>query len=368
MDTSKKQISIFKLVFTHNWEDPECDHWALQIKSQDSIMAITSGGCNVLGFLLFDPKIIYSVDINPTQSYLLELKMAAVKMLDYNEFIAFMGLVPETNRLILYEKIKGAISPNAIEFWNTQHRILTQGLLMNGKYERFIKIAGKCINLLQGKKRVEGLFIEKTKPEQEIYFDTSWNTKRFGYLFKILFNKRMLARRGLVADYFHFDDGSKSFAESFYNRSRKAFRNISIKGNYFLSLYLTGKYRNLEEVPAYLRKENFDIIKERINRIKLITSDAQSYLDEASADSIDCFALSNICELMSEEETLRLFTAVIRTSRQNSRVVFRNLMIPREVPESLRGQITKNELLSKEIYDNDRSFVYGKVAAYEIKK
>ena len=74
-------------------------------------------------------------------------------------------------------------------------------------------------------------------------------------MFNILFNKRMLAKRGLVADYFHFDDGSKSFAESFYNRSKKAFRNLPVKGNYFLSLYLLGKYSNHNEVPVYLKRK-----------------------------------------------------------------------------------------------------------------
>ena len=176
----------------------------------------------------------------------------------------------------------------------------------------------------------------------------------------------MLARRGLVADYFHFDDGSKSFAESFYNRSKKAFRNLPVKGNYFLSLYLLGKYRNDKEVPAYLQKENFEITKSRVNRIKIITSEAQSWLDAAPDKSINCFALSNICELMSEKDTLRLFSAVKRAARQGARVIFRNLMIPREVPESLQHNIVKDEALSHDIYDNDRSFVYGKVAAYTV--
>ena len=43
-------------------------------------------------------------------------------------------------------------------------------------------------------------------------------------------------------------------------------------------------------------------------------------------------------------------------------------MIPREVPEDLRSSIVKDEALSKEIQFNDRSFVYGKVAAYNIRK
>jgi S-adenosylmethionine-diacylglycerol 3-amino-3-carboxypropyl transferase len=264
--------------------------------------------------------------------------------------------------------VKPFISKEALEFWNRQDKILKKGFLMNGKYERFILVAGKFLNLLQGKKRVRGLFKEKTREEQEIYFDTVWNTKRLHYLFKLLFNKRMLAKRGLVADYFHFDDGSKSFAESFYNRSKKAFRDIPVKGNYFLSLYLLGKYSNDKEVPAYLKRENFEIIKSRVDRIKIITADAQGWLDSMPAESINCFALSNICELMSEKDTHRLFSAVAVTARKNAKVIFRNLMIPREVPEDLRSEIIKDEALSKEIQFNDRSFVYGKVAAYTIYK
>lgn len=364
----KDQVELFKLVFTHNWEDPESDHAALQVKDGESIMAITSGACNVLGFLLFNPEIIYSCDINPTQSYLLELKIAAIKSLTFDEFISFSGLKAHENRLVLYEIIKPLLSPQARNFWDYQKKIILRGFIMNGKYERFIILAGKFINFLQGRKRVEGLLSEKTKEEQEIYFDNVWNTRRFHYMFKILFNKRMLAKRGLVGDYFHFDDGSTSFAESFYNRSRKAFRDLPVKGNYFLSLYLTGKFMNENEVPDYLKKENFEIIKSRVHRIKFITGEAQEWLQTMPVKSIDCFALSNICELMSDKETSMLFASVLRTGKNNSRVIFRNLMIPREVPDEFRQQIVKDEILSRNIYENDRSFVYGKVAAYLIRK
>jgi len=368
MQKDGDQVPLYKLVFTHNWEDPESDLAALKIRSGDTLFAITSGGCNVLGFLLEDPEIIYSIDINPAQTCLLELKIAAVKALSFDEFIAFAGLTANFNRQVLYQKIKPFLAKEVLVFWDAQPAIIAQGFFMNGKYERFIRVAGKFINWLQGSKKVKGLFEDKPAEEQARYFDTVWNTRRFHYIFKIIFNKRMLARRGLVADYFHFDDGSKSFAESFYNRSRKAFRDISIKGNYFLHLYLLGKYRDEKEVPAYLQKENFETIKARVNRIKTITSEAQGWLDAMPGDSIHCFALSNICELMSEKDTGRLFTAVARTGQNEARIVFRNLMIPREVPESLRNTVVKDEMLSKKIQYNDRSFVYGKVAAYSVHK
>lgn len=362
------QVPLFKLVFTHNWEDPESDHAALKISKGDTVLGITSGGCNILGFLKFDPSEIYCIDINPAQSYLLELKIAAIKALGYDDFIAFMGLVHHDDRVALYELSKIHLSNSALDYWDGQLNILAEGLIMNGKYEKFIRVAGKFIRLLQGKKRVQGLFSKKSKEEQESYFDDHWNTNRIRYLFRLLFNKRILARRGLVADYFHFDDGSKSFAESFFNRHRKAIRNIPVRGNYFLALYLMGKYYNQDEVPEYLKMENFELIKSRVDRIRIFTGDAQSWLDTIPAGSIDCFALSNICELMSEKDTNRLFDAVHRTGRNNSRVVFRNLMIPREVPEYLRQTIVKDEKLSKELQFTDRSFVYGMVAAYTVNK
>jgi len=368
MKKEKDQVSLYKLVFTQNWEDPESDHTALQIKSGDAVQAITSGGCNVLGFLLFDPTIIYSVDINPAQSYVLELKIAGIRSMEFEEFIAFAGLAEHPRRLGLYERARPSLSKEAADFWDGQDKLLSKGFIMQGKYERFIKLASKFIKILQGRKRVMGLFKERTQEQQGDYFDKVWNTKRFHYMFKVLFNKRMLAKKGLVADYFHFDDGSRSFAESFYNRSRKAFRNIPIKGNYFVSLYLLGKYRNSNEVPAYLKKENYALIRSRLDRIKIITSEAQSWIDSMPAESINCFALSNICELMSERDTLRLFEGVYRTARPGAMVSFRNLMIPRDVPQILKDKIVKDEMLSKQLYDTDRSFVYGKVAAYSIKK
>lgn len=368
MKKEKEQVSLYKLVFTQNWEDPESDQQALRIKAGESVMAITSGGCNVLGFLLYDPAVIYSIDINPTQSYILELKMAAIRCLDFDDFLSFSGLRKSTKRLFFYQQMVPYLSKEAAQFWNSQQKLLGKGFIMNGRYERFISLAAVFVNMLQGKKRVRGLFEEKTKGEQARYFDKVWNTRRFRFLFTLLFNKQMLAKRGLVADYFHFDDGSRSFAESFYNRSKKVLRDIPVKGNYFLSLYLLGKYRNEDELPPYLQKTKYNIIKSRLDRIHSFTAGAQDWIDTMPDQSIDCFALSNICELMSEKETTHLFGAVARSSRKNGRVVFRNLMIPREVPEKLRDIIVKDEELSSNLFQTDRSFVYGKVAGYTIHK
>jgi S-adenosylmethionine-diacylglycerol 3-amino-3-carboxypropyl transferase len=365
---NKDQVALSQLIFSLNWEDPASDLQALRIKPGDKVMAITSGCCNALEFLLHDPEQVYTLDINPAQTYLMELKTAAIKHLSFESYRDLMGLSSTTDRSDIYASLRSHLSPGAREFWDEQGKIIRKGLVMSGRYENFVRLAGWAIRFLQGRKRVLRLFQEKSLEEQQRYFDEVFNTRRFRAIFPLLFNKRMLARKGLNADYFHFHDGSSSFAESFYNRARHAMRDLPIKGNYFLALYLQGQYNSPEEVPEYLKPENFSTLKERIDRITLITDDAKEWLMRMPDSTIDCFSLSNICELKSENDTDLLFREISRVGKNGGRCCFRNLMIPREVPVGLSPIVQKDEQLSHKMMAEDRSFVYGKVAAYQIRK
>ena len=177
-----------------------------------------------------------------------------------------------------------------------------------------------------------------------------------------------MARRGLRADYFHFDDGSNTFAESFFKKFRKVVHDIPIRGNYFLHFYLEGAYRSLKEVPGYLKEDNFQIIKQRLDRIHIHTDDAKKWLASMPDDTFDVLSLSNICELMSLDDTMRMFREVFRTAKPKARICFRNLILLREVPEEFRSSIQKDDGLSKDMMETDRSFVYSKVAAYRVRK
>lgn len=365
---TKGQVQLSKLIFTNNWEDPLIDEQVLQVKRDQTLFAITSGCCNTLGFLRFQPKIIYCVDINPAQNYLMELKQAAFRRLDYKGMTAFFGLNPSNRRIEIFETLKKDLSEEALQFWKTQMSVVKKGLLMNGRYENFVKIAGFMIRILQGPKKAKRLFELKSLEEQAQFFQNEWNNRRWQWVFRTMFNKKRLAKKGLNADYFHFDDGSSSFSESFQKRAAHAICDLPTKENYFLMLYLLGEYPEQEFLPPYLQEKNFELIKSNIDRLKPITEDSKYWLEKQPANLFDGMALSNICELMDENDTEKLFREVIRTSKSGSKIVFRNLMIPRDVPASLSNQIIKDPELSKKIQFEDRSFVYGKVAAYTVNK
>jgi S-adenosylmethionine-diacylglycerol 3-amino-3-carboxypropyl transferase len=367
-EAPKGQVQLSKLIFTHNWEDPAIDERVLKIKDSDTVFTITSGGCNSLGYLRFNPLAIYCVDINPAQNYLMELKKAAFKELDYETCIAFFGLKECDTRKNIFSSLQKDLSPEALFFWQKNEMIIEKGIIMNGRYEKFVKVAGKLLTLLQGHKKVKQLFTLSTLNEQKKFYEKHWDNKRWRWVFKTMFNKKRLAKKGLVSDYFHFDDGSGSFSESFYKRASHVMKDIPVQSNYFIALYFLGHYLDKRNVPEYLKPENFSSIKKNIERLHPVSVDSKYWLEQQSENMFDAFALSNICELMDDNDTHKLFSEVIRTAKPGARIIFRNLMIPREVPEDLQKVIIKDEMLSQQIQFDDRSFVYGKVAAYNVCK
>ena len=80
-----------QLVYNTCWEDPRLDREALDLGPGDRVLAITSAGCNVLDYVLDRPEHIFAVDLNARQNALLELKLAAIRRLDYESFFSMFG-------------------------------------------------------------------------------------------------------------------------------------------------------------------------------------------------------------------------------------------------------------------------------------
>lgn len=268
----------------------------------------------------------------------------------------------------MFESLESDLSAPALAYWRSCPGAIKSGVIHQGRYETFLRHFRSLLHVLQGRRRIDGLFRARSLEEQKDYFDRVWNTVRWRMLFRLLFNKRVLATRGLSADYFQFDDGTSSFAQSFFERAKRALREIPIASNYFVAQYLLGRYTGPDAVPSFLRKEYLGVVRERLDRIEIIAADLKVWLAKRPEASIDAFSLSNICELMSPEETVRTFERVARTARPGARICFRNLMIRREIPETLRATIQLREDLSRCLTEQDRSFAYSRVQAYLVAK
>ena len=60
-------------VYNQIWEDPRVDAQALGLGPESSLLTISSGGCNVLNYLIHRPRRIVAVDLNANHMALLRL-------------------------------------------------------------------------------------------------------------------------------------------------------------------------------------------------------------------------------------------------------------------------------------------------------
>ena len=79
------------LIYNACWEDPRLDREALNLGPHDSVVMITSAGCNALDYALAGAGSIFAVDMNPRQNALLELKIAAIRRLEFEPFFDMFG-------------------------------------------------------------------------------------------------------------------------------------------------------------------------------------------------------------------------------------------------------------------------------------
>ncbi|KAI4193211.1 MAG: hypothetical protein LQ346_003990 [Caloplaca aetnensis] len=106
-------------LYAFTWEDPRVDQRLLQIKDSDTILCLTSAGDNLLDYLITaNPRRIHTVDLNPNQNHLLELKVAAFQVLPYADVWKMFGEGhhPRFRRLLL-DRLSSHMSSQAFQFW-----------------------------------------------------------------------------------------------------------------------------------------------------------------------------------------------------------------------------------------------------------
>ena len=107
------------LVYPQIWEDPEVDLEALALTPQCHVVAIASGGCNVLSYLIADPGRITAVDLSRAHVALNRLKLAAARHLpSWQSFYRFFGEADEEANVNAYWRfLKDHLDDETRAYW-----------------------------------------------------------------------------------------------------------------------------------------------------------------------------------------------------------------------------------------------------------
>ena len=352
-----------RLMFTQSWEDSACDERALVPLAGETIFAITSGGDNVLGFLLSDPARIIAVDLNPAQTHLLELKMAAFRCLEHGDLLHLLGVRDPRPARALYARIRESLSTPTRRYWDAHAEWLDAGLLTRGGFERYFAMLRVALRAIVGRRKMERLFTLDAHQQREFYA-REWNTFGWRSFIRVGCSKRVLGNR-LDPSWFADAGGVRSFGEHFAALAAHAICDIPARSNYFLAQIFLGRYLDEHEVPVYLQAGHFDLIRARIDRIQAVTADVVDALASLPAASIDAFALSNVFEYSPAELFERGKREVARTARPGARVALRNLLASRRLDGD--AAFTLDHALGRALQSEDRSFIYSRFEAARVR-
>ena len=114
-------------IYAFTWEDSRVDQRLLKITSEDCCLVLTSAGDNLLDYMAScRPRRVHAVDLNPNQSHLLELKVAAYQALPHSAFWKLFGEGRMADfPAVLRTKLSPYLSSQALQFWSTRSGIFT---------------------------------------------------------------------------------------------------------------------------------------------------------------------------------------------------------------------------------------------------
>ena len=354
-----------KIAYSTCWEDFNTINSALKINKNDRLISISSAGDNVLNALLKNPKKILSIDFNPKQNYLLELKIKAIQKLNHNEFLELLGVKESNKRKEIYEKIRKKLSKNAQVFWDQNIKLIEKGITYNGRQERYIKLIGRTIRSFKGDEVIINFLKIKDKKKQEQFFQKNIRDLVWDLFFKIFYSKPVMlfAKDKLVLSQIN----DNSVHTKFKQRAEYAIEKIPVYKNPFTSLALIGSYLNENYYPEYLKEKNFKQLKKNIDRIEIKNGRLIDILKKLPKDSYSKFNLSNVLDWVSNEEFKDTIKEIKRVSKKNGRFCYFNTLIKRHLPRNLKNiksyKKNANKLLKK-----DRSFLYGNFEIGVIRK
>ena len=368
------------LVYNTCWEDPRLDRVALEFGPTDNVLVITSAGCNALDYVLTGPNHVNAVDMNPRQNALLDLKIGAIRNLDFEDFFKMFGegRLPGVKQ-VYQEKLRSGLPAWSQSFWdkkikwfdNRRKTFYYRGT--SGTIARMIRIYTDRV--IRIRPQLDLLLNAESVEEQKEIYENQLKEKFWSGLIKFTMNRdttmSMLGvpkaqRRQIETQY---DGGLVKFIQ---DCMESVFVELPLKDNYFWRVYMNGAYSR-ECCPEYLKPDNFEKLKNGlVDRVSTHTDSVQGFLEKHDGQ-ISRYILLDHMDWLSDQFFPLLeseWQAIVDRAAPGARLIWRSGGLRTdfidEVQITRNGEIQKispllryNQELANELHEKDRVHTYG---------
>lgn len=371
-----------RLVYNTCWEDPRLDREALSLDAHDSVVAITSAGCNVLDYALDGPAHIHAVDLNPRQNALLELKQAGIRALSHDDFFRIFGEGHHPGWHDLYRpRLRDQLSPASVEYWDAHGSFFT-GATGRGTFY-FHGTTGLVAWIIKAyldrvirvREDVQALLAAGSVDAQRDIYDRRLRRQLFQPLVRWLLGRD--ATLALVAvprpQREHLErDYPRGIADFIAERIEHVFTRLPLADNYFWRVYLQGRYEP-SCCPEYLTPAGFAQLKSGlVDRISTHTTSVEAFVRQHTAP-ISAFVLLDHMDWLCGTSLPALrdeWQAIVDHAAPGARVLWRSggrhTRFVDDLSVTVRGRrrrvgdlLTYSTELTSRLHAIDRVHTYG---------
>lgn len=357
--SNKADFSLIK--YSQCWEDTNLVLQALSIKESDICLSIAAAGDNTLSLLSKNPKKVIALDLNFCQIALLKLKVHAMQVLSYDEFVTLLGYDQSIEkRQALYLKIKNGLEPDVERYWTNNAYLIEKGIADSGRLESYFRIFRKgVLPLIHSENTITQLFSPKSRQKRAGFYENRWNSLRWKIIASLFFSRYSLQKLGRDKSFFQYADHSLSKQIACHLTDalvcQEPWRNP------YLHWILSGRYdfeKNI--VPYFLDRKNYALIKANLHKLEIKQDSLEGFLSSYSGPCIDAFNLSDIFEYMSENNFLNCLSLIVSKANNGARLAYFNMLAQRDA--------AGKDIEKCPLNLSNQTFFYSRFIAERIKK
>lgn len=332
-------------------EDSLSELEALDLRGRRALSIHAAGG-RAFSLLLGDPSEVVAIDRNPAQIHLGRLKVAAMRRLDRDAYLAFVGIREGASRDGVYRSLRSELPDAARAYWDARPGDIAAGIQHVGRTERSIARVSPVLRRFLGND-VARIRAASTLEEQGEIARAVFHRLPVRAVLALIFNP--LSGRLLLRDPVYYGEGRRSAAEYLRERVVSTLRRHRFDDCFILSLFLHGHLKNSPSMPVGLGEEDYPVVKARLDRLSFVESCVIEYLAAQPAGQFDAFSLSDLGGYLTIDEFGRLLGHVERVGRGGANVCIREYISAPTQRAAWPGGLVRRPELEQRLDASDRS-------------
>lgn len=357
------------LVYNQCWEDPARDQEALALGPDDRVLAITSAGCNVLDYALSGARVL-AVDANPRQNHLLELKLAGIRALAYEDFFALFGEGGTPRAREMYTSLRGLLTDGACAFWDRAIRLFDPAAAPGGTFYYggtsgfFALMFRHYVDHVARLRALLDRMLAATVLEEQValYVEALRPRLLTGRFLRLAGSGGVMGLLGVPAPQRELVAARPGGVVAYLRECLDHVVRVALlRDNYFWGVYIRGRYTR-ESCPEYLKREAFERLRAGlVDRIEVRTGTVTESLAR-DAGPFTAFVLLDHMDWMARKPALLAeeWRRLLAAAAPGARVIFRSGA--REawfLPAAARERLRFDRERAAELHRRDRVGTYG---------